>query len=124
MNIPEDEAGGRLTIDLGAFAANWKKLAAMAAPADCAGVIKANAYGIGIEQAAPALWTAGLPHLFRRGPVRGKARPRTVLARCDDLCAERIAAGNSTGLCRTQAAASARLDARDRGMASVRRPIG
>ena len=63
-SIPENEAGGRLTIDLGALAANWRKLASMAAPAECAGVVKANAYGIGIEQAVPALWKAGCRTFF------------------------------------------------------------
>ncbi|MBY0612556.1 MAG: alanine racemase [Beijerinckiaceae bacterium] len=63
-DVPELEAGGRLTIDLGALAANWLKLASMAAPAECAGVIKANAYGIGIEQAAPALWKVGCRTFF------------------------------------------------------------
>lgn len=63
-DIPEREAGGRLTIDLGALANNWRKLAAMAAPSECAGVVKANAYGIGIEQAAPALWNAGCRTFF------------------------------------------------------------
>ena len=35
----EAEAGGVLTIDLAAIAANWKQLTGMVAPADCAAVI-------------------------------------------------------------------------------------
>ena len=64
LDIPEAEAGGRLTIDLGAYAANWRTLAARAAPAECAGVVKANAYGIGIEEAVPALLRAGCRTFF------------------------------------------------------------
>jgi alanine racemase len=55
---------GRLTIDLDALADNWRRLAREAAPAACGGVVKANAYGIGIEHAAPALWRAGCRIFF------------------------------------------------------------
>ena len=56
---PDDSAPATLTIDLGALAANWRLLADRAGPAECAGVIKANAYGIGDARAAQALWVAG-----------------------------------------------------------------
>jgi alanine racemase len=59
-----DSAPGRLTIDLAALAANWRALARLAAPGRCAAVIKADAYGIGVEKAAPALWAAGARTLF------------------------------------------------------------
>jgi alanine racemase len=58
------EAGGILTIDLGAIAANWRALAARAAPAACAAVVKADAYGCGVEQVAPALAAAGCDTFF------------------------------------------------------------
>src|SRR3984957_20015556 len=57
-------APGRLTIDLGALADNWRDLARRAAPGRCAAVIKANAYGIGVSEAAPALWAAGARVFF------------------------------------------------------------
>jgi alanine racemase len=57
-------APGRLTIDLGALANNWRTLARRAAPGRCAAVIKANAYGIGVAKAAPALWAAGARVFF------------------------------------------------------------
>ncbi|HEY1454004.1 MAG TPA: alanine racemase, partial [Roseiarcus sp.] len=57
-------APGRLTIDLGALADNWRKLATRAAPGRCAAVVKANAYGIGLAEAAPALWAAGARVFF------------------------------------------------------------
>src|SRR4051794_31893957 len=44
---PEPEAGGILTIDLAAIVANWRALGARAAPAECAGVVKADGYGCG-----------------------------------------------------------------------------
>jgi alanine racemase len=55
---------GRLTIDLDALRDNWRRLAREAAPAECAAVIKANAYGVGIEIAAPALFAAGCRTFF------------------------------------------------------------
>jgi len=39
-------------------------LARKVAPARCAAVVKANAYGIGVEMAAPALWRAGARTFF------------------------------------------------------------
>ncbi len=57
-------APGRLAIDLGALADNWRALERRAAPGRCAAVVKANAYGIGLEKAAPALWAAGARAFF------------------------------------------------------------
>jgi alanine racemase len=61
---PEAEAGGILTIDLGAIAANWRALGARAPSAECAAVVKADAYGCGIAQVVPALATAGCRTFF------------------------------------------------------------
>ncbi len=58
------QAPATLTIDLGALAANWRLLRDRAAPAECAAVVKADAYGLGIEHAVPALWTAGCRTFF------------------------------------------------------------
>ena len=55
---------GRLTLDLDALADNWRRLAREVAPAACAAVIKADAYGIGVEHAAPALYRAGARIFF------------------------------------------------------------
>ena len=54
----------RLRIDIGALADNWRELARRAAPGRCAAVVKANAYGIGLAEAAPALWGAGARVFF------------------------------------------------------------
>ncbi|MFH1345943.1 MAG: alanine racemase [Pseudomonadota bacterium] len=53
-----------LTIDLDAIIANWRKLEKSAVPAECAGVVKANAYGCGAEQVARALAGAGCKTFF------------------------------------------------------------
>ncbi len=61
---PAGRAGGVLTIDLGAVAANWRILAATAHPAECAAVVKADAYGLGVAAVAPALAEAGCRSFF------------------------------------------------------------
>jgi alanine racemase len=63
-NLPDDEAGGILHIDLDALTANWRTLRAAAGGAETAAVVKANAYGIGIERAVPALAKAGCETFF------------------------------------------------------------
>src|ERR1043165_9552203 len=60
----ETEAGGILTIDLAAIAANWRALRARATPAHCAAVIKAEGYGCGIEEGAGTLAKAGCATFF------------------------------------------------------------
>lgn len=57
-------ATGVLTVDLDAIVANWRKLEKSAVPAECAGVVKANAYGCGAEQVARALAGAGCKTFF------------------------------------------------------------
>lgn len=66
------ETGSRLTVDLTAVRANYSLLAARAAPAECAAVVKANAYGLGVERVGPALWEAGARTFFVAHP--GEAR--------------------------------------------------
>ena len=60
------EAGAlaRLEIDLGAIAANWRDLVARHRWGAVAGVVKADAYGLGAAQVAPALHGAGCRHFF------------------------------------------------------------
>ncbi len=55
---------GVLTVDLDALVANWRKLEKTAVPAECSAVIKANAYGCGIEPVARALAKAGCKTFF------------------------------------------------------------
>src|SRR5579871_4159246 len=55
---------GILTVDLDAIVANWRKLEKTAVPAECSAVIKANAYGCGIQPVARALARAGCKTFF------------------------------------------------------------
>src|SRR4029077_13868980 len=57
-------ANGILTIDLDALVATLSKLEKTAVPAECAGVIKANAYGCGTEPVARALAASGCKTFF------------------------------------------------------------
>lgn len=71
MTANPDLAGGRLTIDLDALVSNWRHLAACAGDAQCAAVVKANAYGCGIEPVVTALWRAGCRTFFVAVPEEG-----------------------------------------------------
>src|SRR5436309_15702154 len=55
---------GILTIDLDALVSNWRKLEKTAVPAECAAVIKADAYGCGADPVARALAAAGCKTFF------------------------------------------------------------
>lgn len=57
-------SSSRLTIDLGAIRANYHLLATRVAPAECAAVVKADAYGLGVAQVAPVLRDAGCRIFF------------------------------------------------------------
>lgn len=52
---PVDEAGGILTIDLAAIEGNYRTLTTTALPAECAAVVKADGYGLGLEPVAKQL---------------------------------------------------------------------
>ncbi|NWG47105.1 MAG: alanine racemase [Alphaproteobacteria bacterium] len=66
----------RIEIDLGALAANWRRLAADAAPAACGAVVKADAYGLGLGPAALALARAGTRSFFVAHEEEGLALRR------------------------------------------------
>lgn len=57
-------AGGILTIDLGAIAANWKKLESKGVPSECAAVVKAGAYGCELTPVVTTLSAAGCTTFF------------------------------------------------------------
>lgn len=79
-NHAEALAGGRVTIDLAAFVDNWRTVAARAAKAEAAAVLKADAYGIGIERAGAALARAGCRTFFVALPDEGTALRRVAPA--------------------------------------------
>ncbi|MDQ0315610.1 alanine racemase [Amorphus orientalis] len=74
----EQHAGARLTIDLAALASNWRMLRDTAQTAQCAAVVKGDGYGIGLERAVDALWSAGCGTFFVALPEEGM-RLREVL---------------------------------------------
>lgn len=57
-------ATGVITIDLDRLAANWSALAALVKPAQCAAVVKADAYGVGAWQVIPKLAREGCRAFF------------------------------------------------------------
>jgi alanine racemase len=72
MPSREAEAGGILTIDLGAIEANWKKLSGITVPVECAAVVKAEAYGCGLEPVARKLAKAGCRTFFVANVAEGR----------------------------------------------------
>jgi alanine racemase len=72
------QSSGVLTVDLAALADNWRLLSRRVSPRQCAAVVKADAYGVGIEAAAPALHAAGCRCFFVAQLSEG-ARVRAAL---------------------------------------------
>ena len=74
------ETGSTLTVDLAAIAANWRALSDRLLAAECAAVVKANAYGLGLPQVTSALRQAGCKTFF----VADLAEARTVRSRAPE----------------------------------------
>jgi alanine racemase len=72
-DVAPDLAAAVLTVDLANLQRNWRALAARAAPAECAGVVKGDAYGLGAGPCAQALWAAGCRTFFVAVPQEGAA---------------------------------------------------
>ena len=72
------DAQATLTIDLGALRRNWRALAVRAGRAECGAAVKADAYGIGVARAVPALAAAGCRTFFVAHAAEG-ARARAAL---------------------------------------------
>lgn len=64
-------SSARLTIDLDAIAANYRLLRKKAAPATCAAVVKADAYGLGAIPVTRRLLAEGCRHFFVAHPGEG-----------------------------------------------------
>ena len=78
--IPADAALARLEIDLASIAANWRRLRVLDPAGATAGVVKADAYGLGAAQVAPALYAAGCRHFFTAHLAEAVAIRRLVPA--------------------------------------------
>ncbi|MBM9400595.1 alanine racemase [Gluconacetobacter azotocaptans] len=71
---PAAWAGGLLTVDLGAVAANYRLLRDRVGPGTtCAAAVKANAYGLGAERIVPVLAAAGCRVFFVAHLAEGAA---------------------------------------------------
>ncbi|MBV6656507.1 MAG: alanine racemase [Devosiaceae bacterium] len=77
--------GGRLTIDLGALANNYRTLRDLSAPGACGAAVKANAYGLGLEPVCRTLRAAGCRSFFVALPEEAFAL-RGLLADADIYC--------------------------------------
>jgi alanine racemase len=77
---PAAETGGTLTIDLSAIAANWQALTRRLITVECAAVVKANGYGLGLKPVVAALAQAGCKTFF----VADIAEARSVRARAKE----------------------------------------
>src|SRR3954468_14198864 len=69
--ISEAAAGAILTIDLGAIRENYRRLKARLGGVRCAGVVKADGYGLGAGQVAAALVAEGCDVFFVAFLVEG-----------------------------------------------------
>jgi alanine racemase len=74
---PEAETGGTVTIDLAAIEINWRALARRVVTVDCAAVVKADAYGCGLEAVTTRLAKAGCKTFFVADIAEGR-RVRTL----------------------------------------------
>lgn len=73
MKFPMQHPTGVLTIDLDAIQANWLRLRQFSPGAECGAVVKADAYGLGMEPVARALHQAGCRRFFVANRVEGQA---------------------------------------------------
>lgn len=71
-------AGPKLHIDIDALVANWRMFQRRAGHAQAAAVVKADAYGLGVEPVAKALAKAGCSRFYVAWPHEGSALRRVV----------------------------------------------
>ncbi|RVD66494.1 alanine racemase, partial [Mesorhizobium sp. M4A.F.Ca.ET.029.04.2.1] len=74
----EATAGAILTIDLGAIRENYRRLKARLGAAQCAGVVKADGYGLGAAEVARALAAEGCTSFFVALLAEGVALRRAL----------------------------------------------
>ncbi len=89
--LPRD-ARSVLRIDLAALRANWARLNAETGSAECAGVVKADAYGLGLEEVTNALAAEGCRTFFVATVGEGRAtrlvQPAATIYVLDGLLAD------------------------------------
>ncbi len=87
-----DPALSHLTVDLGAVRRNYRRLVAELNGIACAGVVKANAYGLGADRVAPALWAEGC-RIFFVATIEEAVHLRTVLPDATVACLNGLLTG-------------------------------
>jgi alanine racemase len=106
-----DQAGAILTIDLGAIRENFRRLRARLGGKECAGVVKADGYGLGAGRVAAALAKEGCNRFFVAHAAEGIGLRQSlgpgpeifvlngIFAGAEDACADAglIAVANSLG---------------------------
>jgi len=101
--LGDPETGGTLIIDLNAVEENFRTLTRLLLPCECAAVVKANAYGLGLEPVTAKLAKAGCRTFF----VADIAEARRVRA-----CAHDVTVYVLNGFLPEAAAAFAKLNVR------------
>jgi alanine racemase len=81
--MPTDPPRATLRVDLDALARNYQLMRSRAAPAECAAVVKADAYGLGVERVVRRLLREGCGRLFvatlaEARELRGVARAAKI----------------------------------------------
>jgi alanine racemase len=87
-------AGGVLSINLRALQQNYLTVKRQISPAECAASVKADAYGLGMDEVAAALWAAGCRIFFVALPEEGK-RLRAILAEAQIYILDGLLAGEA-----------------------------
>jgi len=82
-NIPLDQAGAVLTVDLGAVGENYRRLRERLDGAECGAVVKADGYGLGAAAVAAALLGEGCRSFFVAHAAEGIALRRAIGDRPD-----------------------------------------
>lgn len=82
-DVTAEQAGSTVTVDLDAIAANWRHLQEAAGKAECSAVVKADAYGLGLDTTVAALRRVGcrtffVAHVFEGQQVRALAPDSTI----------------------------------------------
>jgi alanine racemase len=81
-SVDTARAGAVLTVDLAAIRSNWRLLRDTASGAICAAVMKADAYGLGMDMVAPALAVEGCRVFFTAHLEEGMRLRRMVPEDC------------------------------------------
>lgn len=98
--MPQTRAvSGFVEIDLAQIARNWQQLSAFVAPAACAAVVKADAYGLGAAEVIPALVRAGCTTFFIATPSEAE-EARALAPQARILALDGLLPGSADGFAR------------------------